>query len=354
MGKSKKEENNSDCDIIFDDIKITKINNGSYGIVYLIENLHENNDKKYIFKFTLSMYDETIKYKGKKIKFKKPGKCEYKIINALKDFDEIPKICYFKNDIEIKDKYIKYFEDIEKLLKDKEKRKVKDIQMNLMITKYINGVSLMEYVDYVINTDKYTNIEIIHFFDEICTNFLNTIEKIYNKMPGFFHGDLHPNNILISEDRKINFIDFGFSCDLNSKKPKISLELFKNNKSFSEICVNDTESKDELTLNINKIRFLRCYDIILPIAFLMNSLVRSELLREEYVKEIKNKFFKKYYEEILKFTFYEDGINKNPSTFNIEYYYNLSIFSIITGYINSIFYKLAYSDLDFIKNINWE
>ncbi len=354
MGKSKKEENNSECDINFDDIRITKINNGTYGIVYLIEDLHENNDKKYIFKFTLSMYDETIKYKGKKIKFKKPGKCEYKIINALKDFDEIPKICFFKYDIEIKDKYIKYFEDIEDLLRDKEKRKVKDIQMNLMITKYIEGVSLMDYVNDVISGYKYTNIEIIHFFDEIFTNFLNTIEKIYNKMPGFFHGDLHPQNIIISEDRKINFIDFGFSCDLNSKKPNISMELFRNNKSFSEICVNDTESKDELTLNINKIRFLRCYDIILPIAFLMNSLTTSDLLREEYVKEIKNKFFKKFYEEILKFTFYEDGINKNPSKFNAEYPYNISIVRIITGYISSIFYKLAYSDLDFIKNINWE
>ena len=103
MGKNKGEIN--DCDIDSDNFTVSKIGNGSYGNTYLID----YKEKKYIFKFTLSLYNENTNYKGKSLKLKKPGKCEYKIIKSLKDIEEIPKVCYFKKNVEVKDKYIKNF-----------------------------------------------------------------------------------------------------------------------------------------------------------------------------------------------------------------------------------------------------
>ena len=102
---------------------------------------------------------------------------EYKIYKQLENEDCIPKLINIHKSYKRKDKYI-------------------------LTTEYIDGITLLEYI-HSISFD-YTE------FTELLNTILLTLDSLYKKY-NFCHYDLHADNILISKDNKIYFLDFEYS-----------------------------------------------------------------------------------------------------------------------------------------------
>lgn len=95
----------------------------------------------------------------------------------------------------------------------------KRIDKYAIITEYIHGINLSEItnprIKKVIN-DKVLLSIIIQIYEAI---------KLLHEN-GIAHGDLKPDNIMITKDYKIKIVDFGSSCMLNCDKHNCSPEYF--------------------------------------------------------------------------------------------------------------------------------
>ena len=115
---------------------------------------------------------------------------------------------------DVKDKFKKEFEVLKLLSKNNLSPKPIEWSKNYLIIEYINSITLSEYL---IKTNDY----------KIFIDVLQSIDKIHSL--GIFHGDLNLDNILITPDKNIKFIDFesSFRDDLSLKEKKnLEFEIF--------------------------------------------------------------------------------------------------------------------------------
>jgi len=85
---------------------------------------------------------------------------------------------------------------------------------------------------------------------------------------GFFHGDPHPGNLLVTEDQKVCFLDFGMMGTLGKKEQEnladLVINIVTNNdeeitRSVLNIAVNSDEIESTTKLNREILRFVNSY-----------------------------------------------------------------------------------------------
>ncbi len=85
---------------------------------------------------------------------------------------------------------------------------------------------------------------------------------------GFFHGDPHPGNVLVTEDQKVCFLDFGMMGSLSKKDQENFADLIVNvatnnedeiTNSVLKVSINSDEIKDIYKLNKEVLRFVNSY-----------------------------------------------------------------------------------------------
>lgn len=98
---------------------------------------------------------------------------------------------------------------------------------NLITMDFLEGISLREVLTQVRNKD---NSPIVTDHQGNPLNLPEIGDKLYEILmrcifeEGFFHADPHPGNILIMEDGKLGFIDFGIMGFLTSEGKKLNLK----------------------------------------------------------------------------------------------------------------------------------
>ena len=160
---------------------IRKLGNGEYGLVHLVE----KNKKKYAMKKINIAYNNwsTIGEQLKSIKN------EIKVLKKISNLGISPKL------------YDYY------LCKDKNQFSI------YLIMEYINGITLRKFLEENTLTK---NIE---------NKIKNVFDKLHNN--GILHGDVHDENIMITEKKRVYIIDFGFSQTLKDFLDKKYNFLFK-------------------------------------------------------------------------------------------------------------------------------
>jgi len=103
---------------------------------------------------------------------------------------------------------------------------------------------------------------------------------------GFFHGDPHPGNLLVTEDQKVCFLDFGMMGALSKKDQENFADLIINvatnnedeiTNSVLNVSINSDEIKDIYKLNKEILRFVNSY-AYLPINQLDAGKILQDLL----------------------------------------------------------------------------
>jgi len=72
-----------------------------------------------------------------------------------------------------------------------------------LISEYIDGITLQEYIDGIYKISDKVILSIIYGL---------VAGLLYIHESGYAHGDIKPDNIIIMENGKIKYIDFGLSC----------------------------------------------------------------------------------------------------------------------------------------------
>ncbi len=87
----------------------------------------------------------------------------------------------------------------------------KELPHHFILMEYINGEQLVSYTN---NWEGDIPVDILHHLTNGLINGLCEIH--YN---GFTHGDVKPENILVTEQGAIKYVDFGFSCNARNVDP---------------------------------------------------------------------------------------------------------------------------------------
>lgn len=97
-----------------------------------------------------------------------------------------------------------------------------------IVTEYFKGITLQEWVQ---KQGKISERECLKLLEPI----IACLSKLH--MMGIVHRDVCPENILVSEDRKLKLIDFGSALDLNQENSKEILEpTYRKGFSPSQQC----------------------------------------------------------------------------------------------------------------------
>ena len=238
--------------------KIKRIGSGAFGITYLC---HKNN-KKYAIKLQ--------KHKNEYGNLEKFINNNFREYNNLKKLNKSPCRAFVPKVYDI----IFIFDES------------KPILYSLIIMEFINGITLLEYIDKkgeLTITDKKKlddNIDKLHKF-------------------GIFHRDLNSENIMVVKKEKNNnfiFIDYGLSATKKNMKNNSN----KLNKIYNDN--NDNKVKDDIT--INKKLYISINNIIdnklIVISSFINLIDKETKLLEKKTDEEINDLYKKYIEKINK------------------------------------------------------
>lgn len=88
-----------------------------------------------------------------------------------------------------------------------------------IVTEYIKGKTIADLTSSTHMMFRTTDKEYTDFF-WLCVQLFDALSKLHEK--GIVHRDLHPENIMMTQDRyAIKIIDFGLACDITSKDPII-------------------------------------------------------------------------------------------------------------------------------------
>ena len=286
--------------------KIKRIGSGAFGITYLC---HKNN-KKYAIKLQ--------KHKNEYGNLEKFINNNFREYNNLKKLNKSPCRAFVPKVYDI----IFIFDES------------KPILYSLIIMEFINGITLLEYIDKkgeLTITDKKKlddNIDKLHKF-------------------GIFHRDLNSENIMVVKKEKNNnfiFIDYG----LSETKKNMQNNLNKLNKIYN----NDNKVKNDIT--INKKLYISINNIIdnklIVISSFINLIDKETKLLEKKTDEEINDLYKKYIEKI----------NKNKIflyNFFEKYYKDILFVSNIKSILHANKYALDslsfIDDIDYIKNFGY-
>ena len=288
--------------------KIKRIGSGAFGITYLC---HKNN-KKYAIKLQ--------KHKNEYGNLEKFINNNFREYNNLKKLNKSPCRAFVPKVYDI----IFIFDES------------KPILYSLIIMEFINGITLLEYIDKkgeLTITDKKKlddNIDKLHKF-------------------GIFHRDLNSENIMVVKKEKNNnfiFIDYGLSATKKNMKNNSN----KLNKIYNDN--NDNKVKDDIT--INKKLYISINNIIdnklIVISSFINLIDKETKLLEKKTDEEINDLYKKYIEKI----------NKNKIflyNFFEKYYKDILFVSNIKSILHANKYALDslsfIDDIDYIKNFGY-
>ena len=286
--------------------KIKRIGSGAFGITYLC---HKNN-KKYAIKLQ--------KHKNEYGNLEKFINNNFREYNNLKKLNKSPCRAFVPKVYDI----IFIFDES------------KPILYSLIIMEFINGITLLEYIDKkgeLTITDKKKlddNIDKLHKF-------------------GIFHRDLNSENIMVVKKEKNNnfiFIDYGLSATKKNMK--------NNSNKLNKIYNNDNKVKNDIT--INKKLYISINNIIdnklIVISSFINLIDKETKLLEKKTDEEINDLYKKYIEKI----------NKNKIflyNFFEKYYKDILFVSNIKSILHANKYALDslsfIDDIDYIKNFGY-
>ena len=156
---------------------------------------------------------------------------EYKIYKTLENENCIPKIIDIYKSEKRKDKYI-------------------------LVMEYIEGITLLDYIHSI-------TFNIVEF-EQIINNVLLTLDRLYKKY-NFCHYDLHADNIIITNNNDIYFLDFEYSyinnCiptnhgalyGIHNDKPNPSFDILKLCMSLYEF----TEFKEIVNIFVEDIKLI--------------------------------------------------------------------------------------------------
>ena len=90
------------------------------------------------------------------------------------------------------------------------------IQNNILYLERINGYSLGHYID---------ENDIENFFDFFERSIVLLLK--YYRKNGFYHGDFHIENIIVTQDGYINFLDFEFQYVMELKGYEVEADILK-------------------------------------------------------------------------------------------------------------------------------
>lgn len=166
------------------------------------------------------------------IKVKRPG-IEEKIFNDLRLLKQVSLVIKFIpqtsvwNPPEVVDELweslemeLNFLNEAENIQRFREIHKdIKYIRIPRVYPEYSSrNVLVMDYIEGIKVTEKIALVEAGYDLEEICAKIIyNFMFQVFEQ--GVFHADLHPGNILISEN-KIAYLDFGLVAHLNERLRK--------------------------------------------------------------------------------------------------------------------------------------